>query len=347
MRSSRSARNRWSWLLLPIRFGEPVVRSPGATLLKQYDVGQSAPLGPAFNLAWNRVGATAGYERYHVYQLSKVLQRSPWDLIVGELGFLNVLGPIPLSLPGLNIAATYAAPFVGGFGSVVFTQRPPPRRSLDFAFGGEKRSGGHRWALPRVKKGQPTVRENLAAVTGRTDFREDFRRDAGQSLRATYMLHWGQQWGTETEINVYRDPVVYRVIDPTQAMQTVALNGSVRVIELAGFFRLNTRYPFRDRLEFVPRIGYGWTFYRVSGNRFGAIVDSVSRTIADLDSGGWVGGILPNTFLIGGMLEVTLPVGSGVWPLFRNLGLRLGYTKRHTRDVGWRSDWGLSLWFGV
>jgi hypothetical protein len=54
----------WMWLIFPVRWGYPSVKSVGSEL-GAVDVGNRAPFGPAYNPAWNRTAPGLHYPAYH------------------------------------------------------------------------------------------------------------------------------------------------------------------------------------------------------------------------------------------------------------------------------------------
>jgi hypothetical protein len=83
------ARRQWAWALLPLRFGFPASPSPGAGLIAHADMGNVAPIGPAFNNAWNRLGDSVGYEHYEIVEESWATPMGMTDSFFPRLGFLN------------------------------------------------------------------------------------------------------------------------------------------------------------------------------------------------------------------------------------------------------------------
>jgi opacity protein-like surface antigen len=55
----------WAWFLLPVRWGFPLVPSFGWEL-RSMDVGNRAPYGPSYHVAWNRNAPGHVYADYHV-----------------------------------------------------------------------------------------------------------------------------------------------------------------------------------------------------------------------------------------------------------------------------------------
>lgn len=61
----------WAWFLLPVRWGYPVVPSLGWELSRM-DVGNRAPYGPSYHIAWNRIAPGHYYQDYRIKRLHSV-----------------------------------------------------------------------------------------------------------------------------------------------------------------------------------------------------------------------------------------------------------------------------------
>jgi hypothetical protein len=87
---------KWSWLVLPVRWGYPLVESPTDIVpLKRTDLGNASPLGPAYNSGWNRVGAGPEYQVYrpNIFPEGKIFD--PLSGIGNSYGILNLLAGVP------------------------------------------------------------------------------------------------------------------------------------------------------------------------------------------------------------------------------------------------------------
>jgi hypothetical protein len=100
------ARSRWAWLLLPVRWGFPASPSPGAGILKQADTGNISPVGPAYNSAWNRVGACKGYSSYKPHVFDAALHLDFQEYLHNRLGVFNVLVVGVRAIPPVNLAVS-------------------------------------------------------------------------------------------------------------------------------------------------------------------------------------------------------------------------------------------------
>jgi hypothetical protein len=117
---------QWSWLVLPIYWGFPVMRSTGGGLLKHVDLGNVAPMGPAFQSGWNRIGTDPDFTDYEIRVLRVPFSpTSPWAILHNGWGALNV----PLAawglMPGYNVALVEIMPWIAG--TMNFFGAPPPR----------------------------------------------------------------------------------------------------------------------------------------------------------------------------------------------------------------------------
>lgn len=93
------ARLDWSWLVLPLRWGYPATRSPFAGIISHAETGNLAPLGPAYNDGWNRVGPTLDYADFSPHWVESIFPLGWQDNFLNSWGFLNLTLPTLASLP--------------------------------------------------------------------------------------------------------------------------------------------------------------------------------------------------------------------------------------------------------
>ena len=97
--SDHGARMRWSWFLLPIRWGYPAHESPLAGIVAHAETGNISIVGPAFNTGWNRSGVNQQYVAYEPHVLPRLFPTSLQDAFSNELGYLNATLPTLSFLP--------------------------------------------------------------------------------------------------------------------------------------------------------------------------------------------------------------------------------------------------------
>jgi hypothetical protein len=112
LENNPEARQEWSWLVLPIRWGYPATLSPFAGVVAHADTGNLAPLGPAFRDGWNLVGSSVGYELYWPHKFPSLFPLEWQDSYQNSLGFLNLTYPTLANLPPFDLIwRVVAAPF--------------------------------------------------------------------------------------------------------------------------------------------------------------------------------------------------------------------------------------------
>jgi len=353
-------RREWSWLLLPIYWGYPVMRSTGAGLLKHVDMGNVAPMGPAFQSAWNRVGSEPDYTPYELRVLrTQISPTTPWAVLHNGLGVLN----LPLAawglMPGYNVAFVEIMPWVGG--TMNFFGAPPPRtyspnrlpsRFTTAGQGTFVDFGGRAFAsaLPRRDSAIDAIG---VSTKNATDEHHTRRSHAG--ARLWFNLYFGERLSLENTYSVATSDVAYDLGVPDGASHRVV--GSLLMRQLTGGLRYD---GFRQRsgaLRMYARAGYGWLSYRADDLR----IDSTPLDLTSI-KGGHLPPLLPsrywwpNTWYGGGGLEVFSPrryyflhlLGYGARIEFTELFNKLTFDESSERGnvLARRGDAALSIVFG-
>ena len=328
-------RRQWGWFVLPVRWGFPTTGSPGARLIRGYDFGHTAPIGPAFNPGWNRVGSGPSYARYPLFPLTRGLQQTPWDNIFNVLGFGNSVTTTATLLPPLSVAATLVT---GIMGRRVYQPTRPGMRNVDVGFAGSWGYGGTGFArrLPRIA----TFTETQPGAAPPVGQHQDFTRDPDFGKRLELILHWGRRWGTETIYGWRTSSLFYHGHLDNGSFADV--HGDLRKDELLGVFRFGTLVPMGFQGQFVLRFGYGWTWYKIDNirlqNQGGP--PFATTTAPDMREGPH---ILPNTLLGGAAFESNFRLFQRPKSTF---GFRLAATAYATDDVGGRTDFTLGAMLG-
>jgi hypothetical protein len=303
--------HEWSWLLLPIYWGYPVMRSTGAGLLKHVDMGNVAPMGPTFQSAWNRVGADPDYTLYELRVLrTPISPTTPWAVLHNGWGVLN----LPLAawglMPGYNVALVEIMPWVGG--TMNFFGAPPPRtyspnrlpsrfttagQGTFIEFGGRAFTG----ALPR--------RDSAIAATGVNEenaTHAHVARKAHAGTRLWFNLYFGERLSVENTYSVAGSEIAYDLLLANGTSHRVT--GTMLMRQLTGGLRYDVFRQRSGSLRLYARAGYGWLSYRADAMR----IDSTPLALAHV-RGGHLPPLLPsrqwwpNTWYGGGGLEVFSP----------------------------------------
>jgi len=86
------------------------MRSTGVGLLKHVDMGNVAPMGPALQSAWNRIGPDPDYTPYELRVLrTPISPTAPWAVLHNGWGVLNLPLAVWGLMPGYNTAQSQPA----------------------------------------------------------------------------------------------------------------------------------------------------------------------------------------------------------------------------------------------
>ncbi len=323
-----SARRTWFWLILPTRWGFPVMESPGAGFIKNADMGNAAPIGPAFNSAWNRVGPSAGYQNYDPNVLPSEVQISVQDHFKNRLGFLNVTYPLWKNLPMLNLA-WFLLPARFEYNPKFITQEELPFRFGSMAFRPFYTFGDDDFASVLPQRDNPTIRSFLEAHGGNINSASLKHENNSGYVGLMFNLHLGRLVAIENTFSDYTSDVRYAITNPAGG-QIGTVQGKFNLTEFYSSFRYSPLYK-----NFQPflRAGYGWSWYKASD------ITLNGEPLAESETE-WFHNptfpYLPNTFHVGGGFEVFPQRNFGAWrfPVFGTLfsigkpeiGIRVEYT---------------------
>jgi hypothetical protein len=340
-------RRDWAWLVLPIRWGYPATQSPGAELLKNFDFGQAAPEGPAFNLGWNSVGAGPGFERYDPASLSLLLNNSPVDYMDNRWGRWNI--------PILGLAALPPISALASIGGVAFTRYVKKEPGYSF----------HQREFPVLRKvmygpawtpaGQSFTRllpgsaQIGAAVGSPTVLVETPRRRTSTiGFRVAYSSYFSSGVATESSLSFGTARLRYR-LQSGSGEDAGQVTGRLSVLSLLGAMR-GDAVTLTPGMALFLRGGAGWTWYRVDNARADFIPADGEPTLRIEASGPkrFPLHVLPNTVSAGAGLDVSLR-GVRAMDEVRErapYGLRLGLNYYHTKGAGGWWDFDLAAMLG-
>lgn len=320
-------RRAWSWLILPVRWGWPAVRSPFAGVVRHAETGAEAPYGPAFNPGWNRTGATRKQGHYRPHRFAGTLPVGWKDSFLNSWGFLN------LTLPTLSILP----PFDFGWRVLAAPARAPLQSRHPTFFPGEsppfRLVGGSASAslsfLPdnfTLLLGDPAIFDQVQAFIDETDpgsiiENEDATTSLGYVVGVEF--HVGNRLVSQNRLRRVTGGVSFDVRQPA-AGATVPVRAAFEMWEYAG----SLRYNLATR-SFQPFLkgGYGLSWFRVLDATLGGTpldpggIDFVRQpSISPPEN------LLPNTFHLGAGVEF-LPVRNfGPFPAGLDLGFRSSFS---------------------
>lgn len=345
-----SAIRQWAWLMLPIYWGFPATNSAGAGLVKHADLGNVSPMGPAYQSAWNRVGAEPDYSEYHIRVLrTAVSPATPWAVVSNGWGILN----LPLAawglMPGYNVALIEAMPWLNGtlsiFGAAparTYTPNRLPRRFTTEGQGVYREFGGKEFAGLLMHDDSATT---AAVLPG-----SSLDRNIELGRRLWLNLYFGEHFAVE---NTYS----WSFSDIAVRSTTSGVAGRLAMRQLTGGVRYELVPLFNENIQLYGRAGYGWLWYRATNLRANGV-----STGAPEVTGGQLPPLLPspkwwpNTAYAGAGVEAFSPrrywlagvLGYGARVEFTSSvnRLRFGPSNQHGDVTAHRGELSASLLFG-
>ena len=300
----------WSWLVLPIYWGFPVMRSTGGGLLKHVDLGNVAPMGPAFQSGWNRIGSDPDFSDYEIRVLRiPFSSASPWAVLHNGWGALNV----PLAawglMPGYNVAFVEIMPWIAG--TMNYFGAPPPRtyssdrlpsRFTSASVGAYVDFDGLGFvrALPRH---DPVIA--TAGAAGATNESRPVRR-AHVGSKIGFNLYFGERFSLENSYALGTSDAQYDFMP--EGGETAKVSGMLQMRQLTGGLRYDAFRQHDGTFRMFARAGYGWLSYRAS-----ALAVSSAPLARPEVRGGYLPPLLPssewwpNTWYAGGGIEAFSP----------------------------------------
>ena len=306
VRTDPAVRRTWAWLVLPIRFGYPATRSPFAGIVRYAETGNASVVAPPYNGGWNRVGAAAGYDRYHPHRLPSLFPASQQDNYWTGWGAFNLTLPTLVTLPPFDLA----------FRLVTAPIRATNRHAHPAFFGSEQvpfRFIGVQMGVSSVKVPQTFLNllgfpeisvpflEQVRVLAGSDTFSVNVSPpevDRVSSPSYGISLFLGRRFGSENTLRHSRG-ALRADVDVSTVPGRLPLRATLDMWEYTGSLRYNIAL---GGLQPFVKAGYGRSWYRVTNARFNGqlLGDGTSR---------WVGraslfrNLLPNTWHVGAGLE--------------------------------------------
>jgi len=333
VQTNRQARQAWSWLVLPLRWGYPATESPFAGIVKHVDTGNVGDIGPAFWDGWNRSLATPEAHIYLPHRLPPIFPIGFQDSFDNSNGFLNLTYPVLLNLPPLDFLWRFAAyPF-----RAVFDRADPvfyPEESVPFRF--FDLSAGVSWQI--LDKDYSTLivnstqyHEFIAQIlfhfllngsdTTTTVIKTDESQSTAVSPVFQLIFHIGEHFSSENTLRNFRS--TYSFTATFSNIPDYTYRADYNFWEFTGSLRYSlTSSYFQPYLK----AGYGWTWYRLEN------VQANGRLFSEPNSE-WINkpsfdsfsSILPNTWHFGLGVEVIFLKSMAQFPRGIDLSLRLEY----------------------
>jgi hypothetical protein len=313
-------RQEWSWLVLPMRWGYPAVHSPLAGIVANAETGNLSIVGPAFNTGWNRSGENVQYKAYVPHVLPRLFPTGLQDAFANDWGYFNLTLPAATFFPPFDVAwRVVAAPFRAAFTTLEPTMYPsetipyrfvgleggvsfnePPEAYQELFLNKEQFSGIAVGVLEHlIEQGADSTTvsgESVSTIEKKVVPLFRIRLFNGSRLSSTNtLLHFRSKLEQRVGFNNIDD------LSLTGALNWWEYQGSLNYSILTGGIR-----PYL-------KAGYGLSWYRLEDV-------AVSGTLIDTPNSPWVRkpgfieNLLPNTWHVGGGLELIAKKGHGSVP---------------------------------
>ena len=329
--SEAAVRREWSWLVLPIRWGYPATVSPFAGIIKHTETGNLSPVGPTYSTGWNRTGASAGFHLYEPHQLPSLFPLGLQDSFVNNLGFLNLTYPVLINLPPFDFAWRIVA---YPFRALLGRQEPIyyPKEGIPFRFVG----------LSAGVSGQKLDEGFVDLYFNPDQFTEWFARllvHLSQADSTTQVLtriheidrvvapvyqvvfHIGDRFTSENTLRHSRSNL--RFGGEFSNLDPWILASELNMWEYAGSIRYSLN---ASNIQPFLRAGYGLSWYRLEKSTInGELMQTPNSPWVRKPSLSPVQNLLPNTFHLGGGLELIALKSAARLPRGIDLSLRLDY----------------------
>ncbi|RMF56450.1 MAG: hypothetical protein D6743_20250, partial [Calditrichaeota bacterium] len=346
------ARSKWSWLVLPIRWGFPASPSPAAGFVRHADTGNLGPVGPAYNPAWNRVGASRGYQAYVPHKFSSEFPLGWQDNFKNNWGILNLTIPTLISLPPYNLF--WMVPFspVRALwerkNALFYSQETVPFRRVAINLGYYPFIGDDDFARLLFDVDSDVVERFQVDNNAQVDRNSLRNFDTFDTRNFGFELnyHVGKHFAAENLFRYSLSRVAYdlvstekRPLSPENRVLGV-VQGDLQMIEYSG----SLRHSFMTN-SFQPfiKVGYGYSYYRVRNIELNGRPLEQSKTQ-------WFHNnrffppwppknLLPNTWHVGAGFEFIFNRNfseSEFWPPFMFWKWKYG-----TPDLGFRIEYAL------
>ncbi len=269
VKTDPEVRQRWAWLILPVRFGYPASVSPFAGIVAHAETGNLSILNPAFNSGWNRAGASAGFADYAPHKIPRLFPLGVQDGFQNSWGFFNVFTAMTMLLPVDVAWRILAAPVRAALGR----QDPTfyPEENIPYRFFGLS-SGVSYQRIPNdfldLVVTEPHFDEVIASILlfqleqGDTSSvivnQEEFTDDATSPY---YQLAFflGPRFVSESTLRYSRSGLGVQ-LQWNDIPQPYELTGKLKMWEYAGSVRYNVA---TGGLLPYGKLGYGLTWYRI------------------------------------------------------------------------------------
>ncbi|MFC1475965.1 hypothetical protein ACFLQW_03085 [Candidatus Zixiibacteriota bacterium] len=327
----------WSWLILPIHWGFPISESKFAGIIKRTDFGNVGAAGPAFNSAWNRVGAVANYQLYNIHFVSAVARLSPFDGFLNKLGWINMSVPLTVNSPVIRIPLQYLrfiwepVFFPNGRPPVKYVSEYEHWRVFSFDWGWTHTKAQPELALILPHRENPLIMSALTPAERARVAGYNYRHEDSETWNSYRMaVHLGANMSTENSLVWGHSALGYSLVD-TLGVPLYSVNGRVEIYDIRGSIRWNWWQPAKNKIQFFLRGGIGMSFYKGTDITF---TRNSTVRLADTE---WIhNSWLPNTWTAGiGSELLCAPRWDWLCDLhLYGVGIRAEYSVTTQRRIG-------------
>jgi hypothetical protein len=323
-----AARQRWAWLVLPIRFGYPATKSPFAGIVKFAETGNLSIPAPPFNTGWNRSGDASGYDVYYPHRLGSAFPASLQDNFQTGWGFFNLTLPTLATLPGFDIIFRLVSlpfkPLQKSSGPAFFISETVPFRFIGVSGGASEFRPSDKWfslfGFPELFNPLLDEARRLAGSDTVNITSTETDNDRAVQWLAGINLYLGRKFVSESSIR-HSNSTLRSSMIVENVPGIIPLTADLDFWEFVGSLRYNLG---AESFQPYLKAGYGLSWYRLENAKFGNTVlgDGTSRWVRQPSL---FHNLLPNTWHLGAGIEY-IPVKSVRGPDFGVKGEAVWFT---------------------
>ncbi|HRX18689.1 MAG TPA: hypothetical protein P5135_06535 [Gemmatimonadales bacterium] len=334
-------RERWGWLLLPLRVGYPASVSPFAGVVRYAETGNLALPPPFYSGGWNRSGPGPGHALYEFHRVPEVFPKDLQDTFRPNWGVYNLTVPVVSILPPFDVAlralGTPIRALRAGAHPTYVRSEDLPVRGIGLGLGlATFDPGNDFWRLVGFPELAGPFLQEITRRTG-SAFSAGLlpvRQERLRGVRGELSLHLGDRFVSTNALLHGRARYTQGIAYDGGSQGDLA--AEINFWEYTGSLRYNLR---TDVLQPFVLLGYGLSWYRLEDvTAFGEpLGDGASRWVR---RPGLFRNLLPNTWHFGAGVEL-LPV-RGVSSV--DLGVK-ATANYHLHDLGLATGDATTLFF--
>jgi len=333
LETNRDARQDWSWLILPLRWGYPATESPFAGIVKHADTGNQGDIGPTFTEWWNTSMDTRGVHKFNPHQLPPIFPVGFQDNFNNSIGFLNITYPILFNLPPLDIAWRVAVyPFRGILGKndpVYYPEKEIPFRFFDLAVGMTWQKIDEDFSYLMFNSDQydeftgqlltHIINNGFDSTTTVTNNTNSLTNPTSPTYQIAFYI--GDHFASINSLRHFRSDHSFSFFFSN--VPAYNYTSEINFWEYAGTIRYNI---LTSNIQPYLMLGYGWFWYRVENAKInGKLFESPNSSWINQPSFKSLSSFLPNTFHFGFGLEFIILKSQAKFPKGFDLTIRGEY----------------------